>query len=158
LLASGSALTSGLLVAAGLALAARLARWRGAATVSEPLLFVLHLGYAWLALGLILLGLEVPAALHALTVGAVGTMTLAVMTRATLGHTGRALVADRATVAIYALVTLAVLLRLASPFAGAHAVLVVSLSGVAWSAAFATFALHYGPFLAGARPSHEKTA
>lgn len=151
LLASDAALTSGLLLAAGFALAARLARWRGSATVSEPLLFVLHLGYAWLALGLILLGLGVPAALHALTVGAVGTMTLAVMTRATLGHTGRALAADRATVAIYALVTLAVLLRLASPFAGAHAVLVASLSGVAWSAAFATFALHYGPLLAAVK-------
>jgi len=135
------------LALAGAGLGMRLSRWRGLATVREPLLFVLHVGYAWLALGMILLGLEAPAALHALTVGAVGTMTLAVMTRATLGHTGRALVADRATVAIYALVTLAVLLRLASPFAGARAVLVVSLSGVAWSAAFATFALHYGRFL-----------
>jgi len=134
-------------ILAGLALAARLSRWRGLATVREPLLFVLHLGYAWLALGLILLGLEAPAALHALTVGAVGTMTLAVMTRASLGHTGRALVADAATVTIYALVTLAVLLRLASPFTGAQAVLVASLSGMAWSAAFATFALHYGRFL-----------
>jgi len=154
LLASDATLTSGLLLAAGLALAARLARWRGAATVSEPLLFVLHLGYGWLAVGLALLGLSglvaaIPAsaALHALTVGAVGTMTLAVMTRATLGHTGRPLAADGATVAIYALVTLAVLLRLVSPFAGVHAVLIASLSGVAWSAAFATFALHYGRFL-----------
>src|SRR6185436_13800345 len=139
---------------AGLALAARLSRWRGAATLREPLLFVLHLGYGWLAFGLVLLGasdllpaLPASAALHALTVGAVGTMTLAVMTRASLGHTGRALVADPATVTIYALVTLAVLLRLASPFSGAQAVLVASLSGIAWSAAFATFALHYGRFL-----------
>jgi uncharacterized protein involved in response to NO len=148
--------SSWLLLGAGLALAARLSRWRGLSTVREPLLFILHVGYAWLTLGLILLGLDPAssAALHALTVGAIGTMTLAVMTRASLGHTGRALVADRATVAIYALVTLAALLRVASPFSGAHAMLMISLSGLAWSAAFATFALHYGSFLIGVRPSH----
>ena len=152
--------SSWLLLGAGVALAARLSRWRGLSTVREPLLFILHVGYGWLALGLILLGLEAgsAAALHALTVGAIGTMTLAVMTRASLGHTGRTLVADRPTVAIYLLITLAALLRVAGPFAGAHAVLVTSLAGLAWSAAFATFALHYGTFLIGARPRHEKTA
>ena len=83
----------------------RLLRWRGAATFTEPLLFVLHVGYAWLALGAGLLGLSLldadlpqSAAIHALTVGAIGTMVLAVMTRATRGHTGRALLADRETV------------------------------------------------------------
>jgi uncharacterized protein involved in response to NO len=136
-----------LLVAAGIALAVRLARWRGYATLREPLLLILHAGYAWLAVGLVLLGLEVPGALHALTVGAVGTMTLAVMTRASLGHSGRALVADGVTRAIYVLITLAALLRVLSPLAGAQAVLVTSLAGLAWSAAFATFALHYGRFL-----------
>lgn len=137
---------------AGAALALRLARWRGLATLREPLLFVLHAGYAWLALGLVLLGLEVQpqAALHALTVGAIGTMTLAVMTRASLGHTGRALTADAPTVSIYVLVTLAALLRVVSPFAGAQAVLLASFAGVAWSAAFATFAVHYGRMLVGA--------
>jgi uncharacterized protein involved in response to NO len=152
--------SSWLLVAAGLALAARLSRWRGLSTVREPLLFILHVGYGWLALGLILLGLDPAssAALHALTVGAIGTMTLAVMTRASLGHTGRALVADRATLAIYGLVTLAALLRVASPFAGAQAVLVTSLAGVAWSVAFATFAVHYGTFLIGVRPSPDLTS
>lgn len=152
--------SSWLLVAAGLALAARLSRWRGLSTVREPLLFILHVGYGWLALGLILLGLDPgsSAALHALTLGAIGTMTLAVMTRASLGHTGRALVADRATLAIYGLVTLAALLRVASPFAGAQAVLVTSLAGVAWSVAFATFAVHYGTFLIGVRPSPDLTS
>ena len=150
-----SPFSSWLLVAAGLALAARLSRWRGLSTVREPLLFILHLGYGWLALGLILLGLDPgsSAALHALTVGAIGTMTLAVMTRASLGHTGRALTADRATCAIYVLITLAALLRMASPFAGAQAVLVTSLAGVAWSAAFAIFALHYGRFLIQSTPA-----
>jgi uncharacterized protein involved in response to NO len=146
-IAPGGAASAGLLVAAGAALAVRLARWRGHATLREPLLVVLHVGYAWLALGLILLGLGVPAALHALTVGAIGTMTLAVMTRASLGHTGRALTADRTTMAIYALVSAAALLRVLGPFAGAQAVVVTSLAGVAWSAAFGLFVLHYGRYL-----------
>ncbi len=142
------------LILAGLVLAARLSRWRGGATFGEPLLLVLHAGYGWLALGLVLLGLSelVPAlpastALHALTVGAIGTMTLAVMTRASLGHSGRALAADAATRTIYLLVTLAALLRVASAFAATHAVVVTSLAGLAWSAAFALFAVHYGPLL-----------
>jgi uncharacterized protein involved in response to NO len=140
------------LALAGAGLAVRLARWRGLRTVREPLLFILHLGYAWLALGLICLGLDgSSAALHALTVGAIGTMTLAVMTRASLGHSGRALVADAATRAIYLLITLAAVLRILSPVAGAQAVLVTSLAGVAWSAAFATFAIHYGRILIAPR-------
>ena len=79
----------------------RLLRWRGNATIAEPLLLILHVGYAWLVLGSALLGLsmldaDVPrsAAIHALTAGAIGTMILAVMTRATRGHTGRELSAD----------------------------------------------------------------
>jgi len=129
---------------AGAALALRLSRWRGFSTLREPLLAILHIGYAWLAAGLVLLGSEVQlqAAVHALTVGAIGTMTLAVMTRATLGHTGRPLTADGATLAIYALVTLAALMRVSS-----QSLLVTSLAGVAWSAAFATYAIHYGRML-----------
>ena len=141
-------------VAAGVALGARLSRWRGLATRAEPLLLVLHVAYGWLALGLILLGLNgfypmVPAsvAMHALTVGGVGTMTLAVMTRASLGHSGRSLTADGATRAIYILITIAALLRLVAPLSGAQVVLVTSLAGLAWTAAFATFAIHYGRLL-----------
>ena len=97
-----SGLAGGLLVIAGAGLLARLARWRGASTVAQPLILILHLGYGWLGAGLALLGLAIlwpavvgtPAAMHALTAGAIGTMTLAIMTRATLGHTGRALTAD----------------------------------------------------------------
>jgi uncharacterized protein involved in response to NO len=146
------------LALAGAGLALRLSRWRGHATLREPLLFILHVGYAWLALGLILLGLEVPAALHALTVGAIGTMTLAVMTRASLGHSGRALVADGVTRGIYVLITLAAVLRVLSPVAGAQSVLVTSLAGLAWSAAFATFAVHYGRFLVAAQRSGVNSA
>jgi uncharacterized protein involved in response to NO len=99
----------------------RLLRWRGGATLAEPLLLVLHVGYGWLVLGTVLLGLaimdaDIPQslAIHALTAGAIGTMTVAVMTRATRGHTGRPLSADRATIAIYLCVNAAVIVRVAA--------------------------------------------
>ncbi len=143
-------LTGILCLFAGIAHWLRLSRWRGLATLREPLLWVLHLGYGWLGLGFILLGLTsmtswLPpfTALHALTVGAIGTMALAVMTRATLGHTGRPLAAGAGTTAIYTLVTLAAACRLLAPFAATAYVLVLSLAGVAWSAAFGLFALLY---------------
>ena len=141
-------------LAGGLAVAVRLSRWRGLATVREPLLFVMHVGYGWLALGLLLLGvnglypvLPPTVALHALTVGAIGTMTLAVMTRASLGHSGRQLSADTGTIAIYVLVTFAAILRLAVPFAGTQGLLLTGAAGAAWSAAFGLFLLLYGGLL-----------
>jgi uncharacterized protein involved in response to NO len=148
-------------LAAGIALAIRLARWRGVATLREPLVWILHLGYAWLALGFVLLALShfvavLPptAALHALTAGAVGTMTLAVMTRATLGHSGRPLVAGPGTTTVYALVTLASVLRLLVPFAGGQTLIVLGLAGAAWSGAFLLFAVLYLPFFAQAPVKH----
>lgn len=144
-----------LAIAGGIAAAVRLSRWRGLATVREPLLFVLHVGYAWVAIGLALVGLNgffewAPpgAPLHALTVGAIGTMTLAVMTRASLGHSGRALTAGRGTIAIYVLVTLAALLRVAAPFTFDVAEF-TGLAGLAWTAAFGLFAISYAPVLFG---------
>jgi uncharacterized protein involved in response to NO len=137
-------------LAGGLAVALRLARWRGGATLREPLLWVLHLGYAWLALGFLLLGFNglVPllprtTALHALTAGAIGTMTLAVMTRASLGHTGRRLIAGPGTTTVYALVTLAAILRLLAPLGGANYIAVLLVAGAAWSGAFGLFVLLY---------------
>src|SRR3954464_847152 len=148
-----------LITLAGAAAAAvRLARWRGLATSREPLLFVLHLGYAWVPLGLALVGVNGLFALwpsgvpvHTLTVGAIGTMTLAVMTRASLGHTGRALVAGWGTVFVYALVTLAAVLRIAAPLAGDYVTLMTAFSGIAWTAAFSLFAMLYAPILFNGR-------
>ncbi len=132
----------------------RLLRWRGGAAVAEPLLLVLHVGYAWLVLGAALLGLAmldaaVPqgAAIHALTAGAVGTMILAVMTRATRGHTGRSLSADRVTSAIYVLVSLAAIARVAAAFAASWTMPLLILSACLWIAAFGGFALAYGAML-----------
>ena len=148
--------------AAGIAVALRLSRWRGLHTVREPLLLILHVGYGWLALGLLLLGLNgltemlpATAALHALTVGAVGTMTLAVMTRASLGHTRRPLTAGPATRVIYALITVAAALRIFSPLAGDRIYLVLWLAGAAWSGAFGLFAVFYGGVLVRPRVRDE---
>jgi uncharacterized protein involved in response to NO len=149
-------------LAGGVAVAVRLARWRGQATLREPLLWILHLGYGWLALGFLLLAcngfvavLPETTALHALTVGAIGTMTLAVMTRASLGHTGRPLVAGKGTTTIYGLVTLAAILRLLAPLGGAQYLAILALSGAAWSGAFGLFVLLYARPLAQPRDKGE---
>jgi uncharacterized protein involved in response to NO len=134
---------------------ARLLRWRGMRTAQEPILLVLHIGYLWLVVSLALLGLAAlmpyyfPAstALHALTAGAIGTMTLAVMTRASLGHTGREIKAGRATLVIYALVNVGALLRVTAPLLPGGYLNMLTLSGLLWSAAFALFVLAYGPIL-----------
>lgn len=152
--APDATITAAALLVAGSAVGVRLARWRGLWTRKEPLLLILHVGYGWLALGLLLLGLNrfvdalpATAALHALTAGAIGTMTLAVMTRATLGHTGRPLSAGWATRLIYVLVTFAALLRVLSPFAGNSLGLILWLAGAAWTGAFGLFVLCYGAAL-----------
>ena len=136
----------------------RLARWRGDRALRDPLLLILHIGYVWLPVGIALLGLSlltpaVPpaAALHALTGGAFGTMMLAVMTRATLGHTGRALHADIATVLIYGLITAAALLRIAAAWPGDWTMNLLEAAAAAWIAAFALFLAHYAPMLCGRR-------
>jgi uncharacterized protein involved in response to NO len=83
------------------------------------------------------------SALHALTVGAMGTMILAVMTRATLGHTKQELTAGPGTLAIYLLVIFAALMRMLAPFLGAEYMPTLEVAGAAWIAAFALFCLLY---------------
>ena len=130
----------------------RLARWRGWHTGREPLVTVLHAGYLWLGLGLLALGASLwsgrfppSAALHVLTIGAMGTMILAVTTRAILGHTGRALRAGPGTVTIYGLVTLAVMGRVAFEFV--PDTLMLWLAAAGWSGGFGLFVILYGPML-----------
>ena len=146
-------------VAAALALALRMRYWRTATTIDQPILWVLHLGHAWLVVGFACRGLAVltdvmPAstALHALTIGAIGTMVLAVTTRASLGHTGRPLVIHRSIVAAYVLVTLAAIVRLAAPLAEVeyYGNLIIA-AGLLWVAAFTIFSAVYWPILTGPR-------
>ncbi len=150
-----------LLLVAGVASVVRLLRWGGWRTWREPLVLILHVGYLWVGLYLLALGASILGigfsttnAIHVLTTGAMGTMTLAVMTRASLGHTGRPRHADRLTVTIYLLVNIGALLRIFSPnpvtpTALTHAML--GLSALGWSGAYLLFALHYGRYLV--RPS-----
>ncbi|HEX6118411.1 MAG TPA: NnrS family protein, partial [Dongiaceae bacterium] len=146
------AVTGLLLLAAGVAAGLRLARWRGIAIWRDPLLSALHLGYAWLALGIALLGASgiwtgVPesAALHALGAGAVSTMILAVMVRATLAHTGRPQVAGTGTGTLYLLAHAAALLRVGAACLPSSYPVLLPASGIAWIAAYSLFALIYGP-------------
>lgn len=148
-----------LLLLAGVASLVRLWRWKWYRTLSEPLIWSLHLGFLWVPLGLLLLGagrfvasVPLSAGLHALTAGAAGSMILAVMTRATLGHTGRELSSDHATTAIYLLVFAAAALRVSASFLPSADPLLIA-SAVAWIAAFLLFAIHYAPILVSARES-----
>ncbi|HYM30760.1 MAG TPA: NnrS family protein [Candidatus Cybelea sp.] len=141
----------------------RLLRWRGIATFAEPLVFILHVGYGWLVLGTALLGLAtlewgVPqsAAIHALTAGAIGTMILAVMTRASLGHAGRPLEATPLVVVVYCLVTAAAALRVAAPILVPAAIAYVELSGALWVAAMVLFVMVYAPILVFAHPGRTR--
>jgi len=143
------------LLLAGVLNLIRLARWRGAATLAEPLVLILHIGYLWLASGLVLLGLAVVApthvlpsvGVHALTAGAIGVMTLAIMTRSSRGHTGRPLTAGKAEVLIYGLINAAALTRVVGGLipVAYHPLLIVSVG--LWSAAFLAFVISYAPVL-----------
>lgn len=148
-------ITGVLMVLAGAGNVVRLWRWRGWLVRREALVWILHVGYAWVAVGLLLLGLSAlaPAAvpftagIHALTAGAMGVMTLAMMTRATRGHTGRPRVADRSTTLIYAAILLAAVVRVCAPFHAEWSSALLGVSVILWSLAFLGFALAYGPML-----------
>ncbi|WP_283805363.1 NnrS family protein [Nitrobacter hamburgensis] len=155
---------SGVLLAiAGAGLLVRLLRWRGWVAASDGMVLILHLGYFWCALGLAILGASIllpanipeTAAIHALTTGAIGVMTLAMMTRTSRSHTGRERRADTTTLIIYALVNAAAVTRVLAPFAIPIYPELLVLSAACWSLAFGLFALVYGPMLA--RPGHRRS-
>lgn len=157
----GAPVASALLVGAGVLNFARLARWQVQRTLAEPLVTILHVGYAWAAVALLLLGLSgmfppvIPrvAGVHAVGAGAIGVMTLAVMTRASLGHTGHVLKAGAGTVLIYALVNLGALARVSAPFLDYSVQMHANhVAGSLWAGAFAVFAIVYGPRLLAPRP------
>jgi len=144
-----------LLLVMAIAQTARLSRWMGARTWREPILFVLHLGYAFVPLGALLLSISIlwprivptSGALHAWTTGAMGLMTLAIMTRASLGHTGRDVSSTPTTVALYGAMLVAALARIAAPSLPAFYYQMLLIAGAAWFLAFALFVLTYGPIL-----------
>ncbi|HEX7947070.1 MAG TPA: NnrS family protein [Phenylobacterium sp.] len=143
-----------LLTVAGGLQAVRLSRWGGLWSARDPLVLVLHVGYLWVPAGLILLGANIlgaaiprSAAIHALTAGAMGTMILAVMTRAILGHTGRELVARLPTALVYALVTAGAALRVVAPLGVFDYSVGMEVAAAAWAGAFVLFLTRFGPML-----------
>jgi uncharacterized protein involved in response to NO len=149
-------LTGAALAIAGLLHLVRLGRWAGDRTWRERLVLILHIGYAFVPLGFLLNAMSafelVPAGagVHAWMVGAAGTMTLAVMSRATLGHSGQQLTASVATQAIYAAIIVAALSRICAVIEPAHSEPLLHLAALAWAGAFFGFAVSFGPLLAGA--------
>jgi uncharacterized protein involved in response to NO len=144
---------------AAIAQAIRLARWHGHRTARDPMIWVLHIGYAWLVIGLLLKAIWLLAAvafaekwIHALTVGAFGTMILAVMTRASLGHTGRALIASPRIAICYTLISISALVRVfVSATLPSQYEAIITTSAVFWMAAFGLFIRVFVPILCKSR-------
>jgi uncharacterized protein involved in response to NO len=141
------------LLFAGVLQTMRLVRWAGDRTARERLVLILHIAYAFVPLGFMLAGVAalgwiVPSAgLHAWMAGAAGTMTLAIMSRASLGHTGRELVAGAGTQAIYAAIVVAACVRVASALVPGWTLVLLHIAALTWIAAFGGFAALYGPML-----------
>lgn len=151
--------TAAIAAVAGVLLAMRLARWVGYRALDDRLVLVLHIAYAFVPAGFLLIALSIvmpdvatpSAGAHAWGVGAIGLMTLAVMTRATLGHTGRQLVATPATVVVYGLVVFAALARIGAAIPSSADIVLLHVAACAWAAAFVGFAAIYGPMLLRAK-------
>ena len=153
--APDSKLSAALAAVAALAQALRLSAWRGLKSLREPIVWVLHAGYAWLPIGLALkanwlLGGAPWAShwLHAFTMGAFGSMILAVMTRAALGHTGRPLTVVKPIALAYLVLSAAAVVRVFGPAIPTLEYLItVRLAGALWEAAFALYVVVYAPIL-----------
>jgi uncharacterized protein involved in response to NO len=147
--------TAVLALAAGSFNVIRLYRWAGERTAAEPLVLILHVAYAFVPLGFLLLALGIlrsdlvgqSGALHVWTAGAIGLMTLAVMTRASLGHAGRPLTATRPIQFIYIAALIAALTRIMAAL-GLFREPMLHLSATAWVLAFGSFVVIYAPLLA----------
>ena len=138
----------------------RLARWQGIRGGEEPLVWVLHVAFLWLPVGVLLLTfaevglLPRTSGIHALTAGAITTMILAVASRAALGHTGRPLQSHPLLTAAYVLITIAAICRVAATFGPAARVLLAA-SAAAWCLGFICFAWRYAPILTQPRVQRE---
>ena len=141
------------MIVAGSLQLVRLARWAGYRTAPDRLVLILHVAYAFVPAGFLLSGLGAldvilpSAGIHAWTGGAIGTMTIAVMSRASLGHTGRALAASLPTQFIYAAIVVAALARICAAILPDQMMTFLPIAGFAWVIAFAGFALVYAKAL-----------
>lgn len=135
---------------AGVSVAACLLTWRSWRILHEPMLWILHAGYAWLGVGFLMRAADLPgtAALHAVTVGALGYLAIGMMTRVALGHTGRELRAGPWMTAAFACIALAAPARMVAPFVPGELVH-MSLAGSAllWSAGFTLYIIRFVPVM-----------
>ena len=155
----GGPINGGLSLLAAVLLLLRMRQWHSSKILGEPIVWVLHAGYLWLPVGFAVKGLSALSgfppegiAFHAFTVGGIGTMTLAMMSRAALGHTGRDLVVSKWITAAYLAVTLAAVVRVFGPMAVNFPYnQIVMTAGGLWTAGFAFFTIVYWPILTGPR-------
>ena len=140
------------MIIAGIGQLARLSRWRGLSALRASIVFVLHIGYFWLGAGFILLGISIlwdgllsADAIHGLTIGAIGTMIPAVMSRASLGHSGRPIAAGLLISLVYLIISLAVIARLSAGLMPQFYMPLINISGIFWIIAFLLFAVKFTP-------------
>jgi uncharacterized protein involved in response to NO len=122
--------------------ALRTVHWGARHTLRDPMLWILHVGHAWIPIGLLLRPFAPSLGLHAITAGAIGSLTLGMMARVSLGHTGRPIVAPGSIAVAFVLVTLAAVLRVAT---------VLAPAALLWSLAFAIYVAAYAPMLVAPR-------
>lgn len=154
-----SLIIGALLTAAGGIQLLRMARWAGYRTLRDPLVLILHVSYLFIPIGLLLLSASIltpdtipsAAGIHALGVGAIGGMTLSVMVRASLGHTGRQLKASFFSMIIFAAIIVASSTRILQTLSIGSYEMTLHISGAAWIVAFGGFALTFAPALLGAK-------
>jgi uncharacterized protein involved in response to NO len=146
--------SGGAALLAAVVLISRMSGWQSSRTLRDPLVWVLHVGYAWIPFGFACMAVSdltwtIPrtSGLHALTSGAFGTMILAVMSRVPLGHTGRPLAAPRPMQIAYCMVAAGALLRVAAPIVAPAGLPLLLLAGVLWAGAFVLFTATYWPIL-----------
>lgn len=139
--------------------AARMRHWGARHALREPLLWVLHVGYLFVPIGFALRATAVfvprlgdPTALHALTVGAIGLLTLGMMTRVSLGHTGRPLRTPTSLTVAFVLLSLGALARVVGPLVPGAKTASIHASGTLWALAFAIYLVRIGPSLFRPRP------
>lgn len=155
-----SAVTGTMLAIAGVLHVVRLARWAGDRTLRERLLLILHVGYCFVPLGYLMTAcaafglLPASAGIHAWMVGGAGIMTLAVMTRASLGHTGQALKASVPTQLVYLAALFAVTARIGAALLPEWSGALLHIAAISWAIAFIGFAIAYGPMLLTSNRPH----
>lgn len=145
---------------AGLLVFARAYRWGAHRTLGKPIIWILHLGHAWIGVGLLMkaaaavwMGIPPTVATHALTAGAIGTLTLGMMARVTVGHTGRTIIASPAMVVAFVAIMVSAAFRVAGPWFWPQANrTTLMVSAVGWSLAFALYVVVNGGILMTPRP------